>query len=112
MYSGNTFRFVKLYTNLEYLCKFSTYEYISVCDDCLVKMPITVFSDLIGSLLRIKFSFFMNVSFDLKGSQHFLFLFCMEIQRRRFDELSLKTCTTELYRKIDSKGSFNGYVET
>ena len=54
MYSGNTFRFIKFNTNLEYLSNFSTYEYISLCDDCLVIMPITVFSDLIGSLMRLK----------------------------------------------------------
>ena len=54
MYSGNTFRFIKLYTNLEYLSIFSTYEYISLCDDCLVKMPIAVFPDLIWSLMGLK----------------------------------------------------------
>ena len=54
MYSGNTFRFIKFYTNLEYLSNFSTYEYISLCEDCPVKMSITVFSDLIGSLMRLK----------------------------------------------------------
>ena len=53
MYSGNTFRFIKFYTNLEYLTNFSTYEYISPFDDCLVKMSITVFSDPIGSLMRL-----------------------------------------------------------
>ena len=53
MYSGNTFRFIIFYTNLEYLSNFSTHEYISLCDGCLVKMPITVFSDLIGSLMAI-----------------------------------------------------------
>ena len=54
MYSGNTFRFIKFYTNLEYFSIFSTDEYISLCDDCLVKMPITVFSDLIASLMKLK----------------------------------------------------------
>ena len=54
MYSGHTFRFIKFYTNLEYLSNFSTYENISLCDDYLVKMSITVFSDLIGSLVRLK----------------------------------------------------------
>ena len=51
MYSGNTFRCIKFKTNLEYVSNFSTDEY---WDDCLVKMPITVFSDLIGSLMRLK----------------------------------------------------------
>ena len=35
----------------------------------------------------------MNVFFALKESKDYLFLFCMEMQRRRYDELSLKTCT-------------------
>ena len=80
MYSGNTFRFIKFYTNLEYLSYFSTNKYISLCDDCLVKMPITVFSDLIGSLMRLKTRygisvfFLMNVFFDLEGSKHFFIL--------------------------------------
>ena len=33
MYSGNTFRFIKFFTDLEYLSNFPTYEYISLCDD-------------------------------------------------------------------------------
>ena len=41
----------------------------------------------------------MNVSFDLEGSKHVLFLFCMKIQRRRYDELSLKMCTNSAWRK-------------
>ena len=45
----------------------------------------------------------MNVFFSLKGSKHFLFLFCMEMQRRRYDELSLKTCTNYAWRKESGK---------
>ena len=30
---------------------------------------------------------------NLEGSKHFLFSFCMEMQRRGYDELSLNTCT-------------------
>ena len=43
MHSWNTFKFIKFYTNLEYLSNVSTYGYISLCDDCLVKCQLQYF---------------------------------------------------------------------
>ena len=52
----------------------------------------------------------MDVFFALKGAKRFLFLFCMEIQRRRYDELSLKTCTNSAWRKESEEKSDVGPV--